>query len=501
MYGQNNESDPARGHGAPNASSLESATHIPPGNPPVPVPGYPASATVPAYGAYYGYNGYAAYGNNYGVNYGNGPAAATVPPTPPVAAPLAPMAVPSTASMPPTTAAVSSAMVQPSAEDKLESVQRCHMHTKPDLNCKFCRKYKSAVHEMSRLAAQQSSQQPVDKPNQLPMTNSSTYNLNTLLLSNILNSEYYKSLSAINSYVDVMNELIQYADHAEPYCSTATRAPSTLFCCLHKLFTLRLTERQMTALVDCPKSPYPRCCGFLYLRFVLPSDQVRSLNGAVMSWPPQLWDWFEPYLMDDESFVVSAHPTRKTTIGEFCERLLVDDKYFNTVLPRLPMRFKNRHGPHLYSMAEHRRRRVRNLESIDDFAPGKSASAFISGDWVECTIQSVSDDYPTVTVSLTSGEEQTVDIGYVSLGKTGKSGSKRGRESESPEADGSGRKPGHVDRHRARDGSPGSTKSKEALLREFKRRESERALAVGKDYSKRPCSFKTSLSSKMDNKR
>ncbi|GBE58646.1 PRP38 family protein, putative [Babesia ovata] len=464
MYGQNNESDPASGHGAPDASSMGTGTHLPSGNPLVQVPGQPSAATAPGYGAYYGYTGYAAY--DYGANYGNVSAAATIPPTPPVAAPLAPMAVPPPAPMAPDTTTVPYTMAPPSAEEKLESVQRCHMHTKPDLNCKFCRKYKSAVHEMSRLAAQQSGQQPAEKPNQLPMTNSSTYNLNTLLLSNILHSEYYKSLSTMNSYVDVMNELIQYADHAEPYCSTATRAPSTLFCCLHKLLTLRLTERQMTALIDCPKSPYPRCCGFLYLRFVLPSDQ--------------LWDWFEPYLMDDETFVVSVNPSRKTTIGEFCERLLMDDKYFNTVLPRLPMRFKNRHGPHLFSMAEHRRRRVRNLESMDDFVPGKSVSAFISGDWVECTIQSVSDDYPTVTVSLTSGEEHTIDIGYISLKKAEKSGSKRGRESESPEDGGRGRQPRYTDRHRTRDGSPDSKNSKEALLREFKRRESERALAVGK---------------------
>lgn len=92
----------------------------------------------------------------------------------------------------------------------------------------------------------------------------------------------------MNSHLDILNELVQYADHAEPYCSTATRAPSTLFCCLHKLFTMKLTEKQvceavpdarytrsqMVSFVDCRKSPYPRCCGFLYLRFVLPSDDV-----------------------------------------------------------------------------------------------------------------------------------------------------------------------------------------------------------------------------------
>ncbi|GFE53481.1 PRP38 family protein, putative [Babesia ovis] len=368
-------------------------------------------------------------------------------------------------------------------EDKFQNVQRCHMHNKPDLNCKFCRKYKSAVHELSRLSNQMNSQEKLEKPNQLPMTNSSTYNMNTLLLNNILNSDYYKSLATMNSHMDIINELAKYADHAEPYCSTASRAPSTLFCCLHKLFTLRLTEKQMESLIDCTKSPYARCCGFLYLRFVLPSDQ--------------LWDWFEPYLLDDETFVVSVNPSRKTTIGEFCERLLVEDKYFNTVLPRLPARFKNKHGPHLCTMSDHRRRRLRNLEKIDEFVTGKDVTAFVRGEWVEGTIQSVAEDYPTVTLELNNGEKESVDIAYVSLSKHVKLNSKRHRDSGSHGSRGSS---DDDDRHETYGKSRKANSSKDDLLREYKRRESERALAVGKEYAKRPSSFKASLSSKMDNK-
>ncbi|GIX61310.1 PRP38 family protein [Babesia caballi] len=207
----------------------------------------------------------------------------------------------------------------------------------------------------------------------------------------------------------------------------------------------------MSALVDCTKSPYPRCCGFLYLRFVLPSDQ--------------LWDWFEPYLMDDESFVISVNPTRNTTIGEFCERLLVDEKYFNTVLPRLPTRFKNRYGPHLCSMAEHRRRRAENLENIDNFVAGETCSAFVRGEWVEGVIVSVSQYYPTVAVQLGADKQEDLDIGYVSLNKAH---SKRSRGTESSTE------------HRHGGASGASSASKEDLLREFKRRQSERALAVGK---------------------
>lgn len=42
--------------------------------------------------------------------------------------------------------------------------------------------------------------------------------------------------------------------------------------------------------------------------------------------------WFEPYLLDDEEFTVSADKRKLMTIGEYAQSLLYDDKYFNTGL-------------------------------------------------------------------------------------------------------------------------------------------------------------------------
>ncbi|EDO08447.2 pre-mRNA-splicing factor 38B family protein [Babesia bovis T2Bo] len=410
-----------------------------------------AASLISSYPGYYGYGSYGAYvqpdtaSSTSSVNVGIQPIATELGTSDNIAA----ASVPGHMELPPTSVSYTT-----HTEDLLESVQTCHMHTKPDLNCKFCRKYKSAVHELSRLS-QLRSQEATERPDQLDMTNSSTYNMNTLLLNNILNSDYYKSLSTMTSHHSIIDELAQYADHVEPYCKTATRVPSTLFCCLHKLFTLRLTERQMEDLIDCTKSPYPRCCGFLYLRFVLPSDQ--------------LWAWFEPYLMDEETFVMSVNPTRKTTIGKFCESLLVEDRYFNTVLPRLPSRFKNMYGPYLCGMDEHRRRRVRNLENYGDFVPGKKVSAFVKGEWVDVKIESVDLDYPTVTVQLSNGESESLDVAYISLSKTSQPGNKRHRDESIDDRDRKGTGNSSV-RH---------GESREALFREYKRRESDRVLAVG----------------------
>lgn len=64
-------------------------------------------------------------------------------------------------------------------------------------------------------------------------------------LANILASEYFKSLHELKTVPEVIDELSQYAQHAEPYCSGSSRAPSTLFCCLYKLFTMKLTQKQV----------------------------------------------------------------------------------------------------------------------------------------------------------------------------------------------------------------------------------------------------------------
>ncbi|GIX61312.1 PRP38 family protein [Babesia caballi] len=165
------------------AASTATAASQPTVLSPLPSPHAPAGYAAPDYG---NVNHSAA---SYGAAYGDAMQTTPSPRTSTLGA--TPMAVDTPSPMPAVTTAA------PPAEQQLDSVQRCHMHTKPDLNCKFCRKYKSAVHELSRLAAQRSSSQPAEKPNQLPMTNSSTYNLNTLLLNNILSSEYYKSLAYV----------------------------------------------------------------------------------------------------------------------------------------------------------------------------------------------------------------------------------------------------------------------------------------------------------------
>ena len=79
---------------------------------------------------------------------------------------------------------------------------------------------------------------------------------------------------------------------------------SSAYCLLYKLFTLKLSKKQVGKMIPVFRktfhffllqvmgllnhcdSPYIRGLGFMFLRYTLP--------------PASLWDWFEPYMDDEE---------------------------------------------------------------------------------------------------------------------------------------------------------------------------------------------------------
>lgn len=80
---------------------------------------------------------------------------------------------------------------------------------------------------------------------------------------------------------------------------------SSAFCLLFKLFTLRLTRKQVNGLINHRDSPYIRGIGFLYIRYfnlvVYCKVLICFLILCRYTQPPaDLWDWFEAYLDDEE---------------------------------------------------------------------------------------------------------------------------------------------------------------------------------------------------------
>ncbi|SOV24812.1 pre-mRNA-splicing factor 38B, putative [Plasmodium sp. DRC-Itaito] len=273
-------------------------------------------------------------------------------------------------------------------------------------NSQLALKYKLSTNTLSNNAIPTSNANYIndEKKNCLEMTNTTTYNVNTLLRNNILSSEYFKSLIPIKTFKEVLDEIHSYADHVEPYCIGSNRAPSTLFCCLYKFFTMHLSEKQLKSLIENKDSCYIRACGFLYLRY------VHS--------PANLWMWFEPYLLEEDEFSISADKRRKVTIGEYVQSLLSDDKYFNTVLPRLPIKIKNVYGARLMIIDDHRRRLKKNKENIAKFLKGEPVLAYINGEWEKGEIGGIVNhgkDKFFVRLREIDGNEKLVNIGYVKL--------------------------------------------------------------------------------------
>ena len=78
---------------------------------------------------------------------------------------------------------------------------------------------------------------------------------------------------------------------------------SSAYCLLYKLFTLKLTRRQVQAMLDHVDSPYIRALGFMYIRSDHKpawSAEVRCVSCRYCQPPVDFWDWFEPYLDDPE---------------------------------------------------------------------------------------------------------------------------------------------------------------------------------------------------------
>jgi pre-mRNA-splicing factor 38B len=71
-------------------------------------------------------------------------------------------------------------------------------------------------------------------------------------------------------------------------------------------------------------SYFIRATGFMYLRYICN--------------PKQLWDWLAPFLYDEEEIWLRGKGKGKaTTIGLFVRDLLKEQRYFELLLPRIPV--------------------------------------------------------------------------------------------------------------------------------------------------------------------
>ncbi|KAA8587291.1 hypothetical protein FQN60_016153 [Etheostoma spectabile] len=197
--------------------------------------------------------------------------------------------------------------------------------------------------------------QAVSKPapgkhgNVLPLWgNEKTMNLNPMILTNVLSSPYFKvQLYELKTYHEVVDEIYFKVTHAEPWEKGSRKTAgqtgmcggvrgvgtggivSTAFCLLYKLFTLKLTRKQLMGLITHTDSPYIRALGFMYIRYTQP--------------PADLVEWYDGFLDDEEMPIVQQELDVKAgggcvmTIGEMLRSFLTKLEWFSTLFPRIPV--------------------------------------------------------------------------------------------------------------------------------------------------------------------
>ncbi|ELT91290.1 hypothetical protein CAPTEDRAFT_220262 [Capitella teleta] len=179
--------------------------------------------------------------------------------------------------------------------------------------------------------------------NPLPIHgNEKSMNLNHMILSNIQASPYFKvNLYDLKTYHEVIDEIFYKVNHLEPWEKGSRKTAgqtgmcggvrgvgaggivSSAYCLLYKLFTLRLTRKQLVGLLQHTDSPYIRGLGFMYIRYTQP--------------PGEIWDWYVDYLEDEEEIDVRAGGGHVITIGEMCRLFMTKLEWYSTLFPRVPV--------------------------------------------------------------------------------------------------------------------------------------------------------------------
>ena len=149
-----------------------------------------------------------------------------------------------------------------------------------------------------------------------------SFNLESVLSTNVRTSDYFRKTGKLELVTEVIDEIYYRVEHVEPWMTGGARGPSTAFCLLVRLFTIRLSERDVRSMMDHVDSPYIRCIGFLYARYVVQ--------------PRTMWALLKNYVHDEEEFTPSADGKRTMTMGRYVRDLLLNRRYFDTLLPRIP---------------------------------------------------------------------------------------------------------------------------------------------------------------------
>jgi PRP38 family len=257
---------------------------------------------------------------------------------------------------------------------------------------------------------------------QLPLWGDDTsFHFNPMLLQNCILSPYFQKCCAnLKDWNAVIDEIYYEVKSLQVF--QVGKQPSTAFCLLLRLLTLRMTSQQLDATVKHTDSPYIRAIGFLYLRYV--------------GQPEQIYKFIEPYLQDSEEFTIERPEQRDAkiiTMGSFVRFIFQSrDFYGQTTLPRFPIAIERDLQVKLLAAEKIHERALQHFRSSDRMRQfqtvGCKVLALYGDDenpitWYEAEIDRVitRDDngplkYPKFVVTYTEyGNTETVTLGELDV--------------------------------------------------------------------------------------
>lgn len=253
-------------------------------------------------------------------------------------------------------------------------MKKCHLHTKPQKKCKFCMRYErdlSAAHaDIDTVTAQLDAQTHalgmklmqnvgligadpaaagmggsssssaagaagalglgfvIQKDDAQQYTgNTTTNNFSPILHGQVMKSAFFKVLCNSDQFPSVTEVIVEATDKCNScdiYTQGSFSDPSTFMCILFRLMTMKPNTKELKGMLNNTESVYVRLVGFMLIRYGFYADFDK------------LWKWYEPYLLDEEKI-----PDMRMKVGEYVERLIMDDKYGDSdggVLPRLAIK-------------------------------------------------------------------------------------------------------------------------------------------------------------------
>ncbi|KAL7717274.1 Pre-mRNA-splicing factor 38 [Entamoeba marina] len=152
--------------------------------------------------------------------------------------------------------------------------------------------------------------------------NTRTMNLENILFTNIDNSDYMRkqmeTLSTIREVVDTIENDVHYLS---PYIQHKSNAPSTAFCALLRIFRLHPTYKD-AKIMQRHSNKYVRGIFALFVRYCVQFDLILGY----------LQEMFE----DHSVISITLHGEKKLTLGQLVKNLIYDQKFCDSLLPRIP---------------------------------------------------------------------------------------------------------------------------------------------------------------------